>query len=456
MNISKPMNNFCKPAFKFVVIIFFLIAQPAASHSSSMTACSILCTEAQSRLEELALSVKEMPVVRNQLELSRKIYSEDPIAKTEDGEATLDAALASISMAMLQWGVNDDSARPNLFWVTTAAHTWMGHDFPNSGYGIENPDNVYRHAPIDGLSRYEIRGVMPKNPPAQQSFTLYATLPGMGEVNREGAMILGALDNVVTEPDGSFLVTIDREKAAGRPNHIQSGEQTALLIVRDTLTDWRTHTPVKLSIQRVDGPQPGPAHDQENMAQRTAWMIDRAVPFWAKYNNELIYKRRSANAISTPKRRAGGWGFGLSGHFKLTGEQALVVTLDPKGSDYLGFQLADPWGVGLEYVHRSGSLNSTQVIPNKDATITYVISAKDPGVHNWLDTNGLKQGIFAIRWQGVPEHITSGVGMVRNVKVVKLAELFKFLPANTTIITPSERTLLMKRRKLSFERRLRE
>lgn len=439
---------------KLMLLMFTFSAQISAAQVALDEPCSILCTEDQFQLEALALRVLNMSAVRKQRETSRAVYANDPVAQTRAGQATLESALDSITMAMLQWAVNDDPARPKLFWVTTAAHRWMGHHFPNSGYGIENPDNVYRHAPIDGRSRYEIRGIMPKNPPAQQSFTVYATLPGMGEMNREGSMILGALDRVKTADDGSFVVTIDRDAPAGRPNHIQSGEQTALLIIRDTLTDWQEQSPVKMTIHRVDGPKPGPVHDENTMARRAAWMIARAVPFWAQYN-ALIYQR-PVNSVPPPTRRSGGWAIGVSGHFKLTEQQALVVTLDPSASDYLGFQLADPWGVGLEYVGGSGSLNLAQVKTNNDNTISYVISRTDPGVYNWLDTSGLDQGIFAIRWQGVPEGVTSGENLVRDVNLVLLSRLGETISTGTQAVTPAARAQQLAQRKLSFERRLRE
>ncbi|MGI9292923.1 MAG: hypothetical protein ACR2PS_02990 [Pseudomonadales bacterium] len=449
------LNPFYKPVVRVIAGLLFLLAQEAASDVPVEKANSTLGTAEQRYLEGLALRILESPVVRRQREMSRKVYETDPLVRTDAGRATLNAALDSISMAMLQWAVNDDSSRPKLFWVTTAAHAWMGREFPNSGYGIENPDNIYRHAPIDGHSQYEIRGIMPENPPAQQSFTLYATLPGMREMNREGSMILGALDRVVTEPDGSFVVTIDREAAAGRPNHIQSAEETALLIVRDSLTDWRLQSPATLSIHRVGGPQPDPVHDERYMAERAAWLIERAVPFWANYNNELIYTH-PVNTVRTPRPRGGGWGYGITGHFNLSDEQALVVTLDPKGSGYLGFQLADPWGVGLEYVNRSGSLSAAQARANDDGTITYVISRRDPGVHNWLDTSGLDRGIFAIRWQDVPKHVDSSDGLVREVKLVPLSALLASLTAGTPTVDSIERARQLEERRVNFERRLRE
>ena len=36
-------------------------------------------------------------------------------------------------------------------------------------------------------------------------------------------------------------------------------------------------------------------------------------------------------------------------------------------------------------------------MPNADGTYTYVIAARDPGVHNWIDTDGLREGILTLR-----------------------------------------------------------
>ena len=431
-----------------IISLFALVA-----NSFSEIPGSTLGTATQRELEARALRVFASPEVQERQEMLRSVYANDPVAKTEAGASTLDAALDSITMAMVLWAVNDDPARPKLFWSNTAAHEWMGLQFPNSGYGIENPDNVYRHAPLDGRSRYEIRGVMPANPPAQQSFTLYATLPGTGKMNREGSSILGALDRVVTAGDGSFTVTIDRDPADGRPNHIQSGEKTALLIIRDSLTNWETQDPGPLTIHRVSGPPPGPPFCESMMAMRAASLMQSTVPFWADYNNALVYPR-AVNTVGAPKRRGGGWGYGMTGHFDLASSQGLVVTLDPKDASYLGFQLADPWGVGLEYVHRSGSISLAQAEKNADGTVTYVIASTDPGVYNWLDTSGLDRGIFAIRWQDVPAEVTSAEGMVRSSSVVSLADLRAVLPAGTRWVNAGEREQQRDARRRSFEKRL--
>jgi hypothetical protein len=160
------------------------------------------------------------------------------------------------------------------------------------------------------------------------------------------------------------------------------------------------------------------------------------------------------NVVSPPRRRGGGWGFSTSGHFALAEDEALVVTLDRLGARYLGFQLADPWGVGREYISRGGSLNASQAQANSDGSIIYVISRTDPGVHNWLDPSGLGSGIFAIRWQGVSPTVTSPDGAVRSAEVVKLDGLRELLPAGTVFVSSEQREAQLAERKASYQRRV--
>lgn len=80
---------------------------------------------------------------------------------------------------------------------------------------------------------------------------------------------------------------------------------------------------------------------------------------------------------------------------------------------------------------------------NADGSITWIISPDDPGVWNWLDTDGLSRGMLAIRWQGGA--LTEDP--VREVRVVRLADI-------TPDITPGERVAQLRERKVSYRRRL--
>ena len=59
--------------------------------------------------------------------------------------------------------------------------------------------------------------------------------------------------------------------------------------------------------------------------------------------------------------------------------------------------LSNVWGTTLDIVDRTGSLNKSQSVPNDDGTYTYVISPTDPGVANWIDSDGLNEGILTLR-----------------------------------------------------------
>jgi len=159
------------------------------------------------------------------------------------------------------------------------------------------------------------------------------------------------------------------------------------------------------------------------------------------------------NTVAPPFGRVGGWGYMSMGHLALAPDQALVVTLDPSGAAYVGFELGDAWVISLEFVHHTSSLANGQIRPNRDGTTTYVIAAADPRVFNWLDAEGRSSATFAIHWQELPGN-ASLANAVRSAEVVKVTELKAHLPADTVWVTPSERKAQIEDRLASWNRRL--
>jgi hypothetical protein len=155
-------------------------------------------------------------------------------------------------------------------------------------------------------------------------------------------------------------------------------------------------------------------------------------------------------------REGGRWGIYAAGHFKLADDEALVLTVDALGGQYLAVQLANSWLGSLDYIRHPASLNSAQSAPNADGSYTFVISPRDPGVRNWLDTTGLHEGSLFIRWQKLPQPLNPNSNAVREVKVVKLSELAMALPADSQKVTPKERKKLLLERAAAYERRFSE
>lgn len=416
---------------------------------------SALDTPEQLTFERTVAAVAAHPLVRAARNDVVAMYRADPQGDTAAGRATLDAAVESITTAVTQTVVTDDAKTPHFNWVVNAPHCWHGLDVTRSGYGIDNPDNVHRHTAVDGQSSFVIRGRMPERRPAQLSFVLYGELPGTGAVTKEGAPVLASLtsDRMQIDPDGSFTITVDPEPADGRLNHIRTTASARLLIARDSLNNWAEEGPSYLEIERTGGPEGAAPRSREQLATLTADLLRTIGRYWLDWDNTFIYTK-APNDIQAPTApRGSGFGFATSGHFALGPNQALVVTLDPVGARYLGFELTDPWGVAREYVDRSGSLNQAQARPNADGTITYVISAEDTGTWNWLDTNGIDSGMYAIRWQSVPADVDLS-RTVRSAELVDIADLDSALPAGTARVTPAERVAQLEDRASEYTVRL--
>jgi hypothetical protein len=426
--------------------------------TSTAAEAGALGTKDQRAKEELALRLLKSAPVQREIRKLEEVYRRDPIAATPSGSATLERAVKSIAMAAIYHAVNEDTDRPVVLWTTSASHKWFGMDVPESLYGIDCPDNIYRTIPLDVAARYEIHGRINRSAPAQQTFVLFNGIPGLTEaMNKDGHMIeLGGFQSSEMDinPDGTFIVTVDRDPADGRKNHIQSdaGNAHMQLLVRDTFSDWTAQNPISLTVNRTAGPPLRPTLTEAKFETRAAEILAAMGPYWRNWFNTRIYTK-PVNHIDAPWARAKGWGFAAFGHFNIAADEAWVVTLDPLRAAYFSFQLADPWGVAMDYIDHSGSLNQTQAKPNPDGTYTFVVAAHDPGVLNWLDTGGLSAGVYTLRWQGIAAD-TTAERSVRDAQIVMLKDLKSALPPGTAFISADQRKAQLAARAASYARRL--
>src|SRR3546814_20117051 len=123
-----------------------------------------------------------------------------------------------------------------------------------------------------------------------------------------------------------------------------------------------------------------------------------------------------------PNVRVCGWGFVAAGRFLRGEREAVVLTLDPAGSYYTGFQISDPWTISPDPMHRVVSLNKAQTALNPDGTTTFVLSSTDPGIANWIATVSLAERWMLLRWQGVPPGAAAS-RFIHDVRTVSLDAL---------------------------------
>ncbi|MDZ7886083.1 MAG: hypothetical protein U5N53_25720 [Mycobacterium sp.] len=349
-----------------------------------------VATAAQHEQELAALNLLEHPTVQAAYRSVAETWLGR--AKASDAmRARFDDAFAEVMFSAAVWSSNQDKLRPKVSCITRLAHPVQGRTIPGSRWGIDNPDSVYRVIPISGDERYEIRGRVGHNRMTENYFTLWDA--NMGTV----AVLNGRTMEV--DPDGSFTITVDADPAGGRPNHVQSTPEAHEFYIRDVLLNWDRDDPNHLSVHRLGGPPSRPARTLDEQADATADMMAYFANFTGKLSHG-IYKMApnefnlawSADKVGAMRNQVY-----VMGRFDLGPGEAFVVDVGDGGAEYFTVPLSNIWGTTLELADRTGSLNKAQSTPNEDGSYTYVIAPTDPGVANWIDSDGLNEGILTLR-----------------------------------------------------------
>lgn len=428
---------------------------------AGLAATTTLATSDQLAAETRALRAEQTPGVRDVVEHVRSTLLADPAAATPEGRAGLDHALTLWLNSLALRESESDQRRPAVIWeVDDTPHSWHGHTIGGAGVAGDNPDNIYRGTFIDGAGRYEITGHVPANGPTQFSIEavfgepgrIVLTTLGKGHVDMGNQVGMLRDVDVVLDRNRNFTITLDPDPAGGRPNHIRTKPGPITVVLRNSLSDWR-QVPTGFAIRRLDG-SPGAPLTDEAVAQRIEADLPGWVAGWARFKEGWL-GRPAVNTLAGPIRRDGGWGFAAGGRFDLRDDEALVITTTTGGARYTGFQVLDRWFMAADARHAFTSLNNSQVTPNPDGSVTYVVAPRDPGVANWLDTSGLHQGYVNIRWQQTSPQ-ADAAGLLKSVVVVKLHDLAKALPAGAMAVSAFDRATRLQARAIDYEARLRD
>jgi len=167
------------------------------------------------------------------------------------------------------------------------------------------------------------------------------------------------------------------------------------------------------------------------------------------------------NAFNKVNAAAGETGGGMStnlyagGVFELEPDEALTieirVSLKPQ---YMGFQVGNLWGESIEYANQIGSLNGHQMSADSDGIIRIVLAHRDPGVPNWVDTSGHREGFMTTRWAYSETPAEQDWPSV-SAKKVAFDEIRQHLPEGTVVVTPEERRTQIAIRQQHVQKRYR-
>lgn len=403
-----------------------------------------LYTSDQEAIEKLALCLIERADVRAAREAARKDMRGDPAVKVPDGALGLDRALDQWGLGLAMREANGDTADPKVIWnVSNPPRHWFGHSYGGAAVAVDNPDNFNRDIPIDGTGNYAIDIVFSADPP-QFSVVIEMEPEHHAGLGRNiGAL---TLQELLPHCDAERRVTVTVGPNAGGPLHLQSEPGRIQIYTRDSQVDWNQQ-PAEVAVRRLDRPADWQPRTEDEIAAAIVDDMPAWVRFWRGFKDDFL-GFPEPNRLIGPNGRDGNWGYLAGGRFAIGDDEAVLVTLDPVGSYYTGFQIADPWTIAPDPMHRLASLNKAQVTPNEDGTVTYAIALTDPGVANWIDTCGLHEGWMLTRWQGVPANPPQG-SMIRDVRLVKLDAI----PAEISRVDLEGRCRQISERTSAFARR---
>jgi hypothetical protein len=293
------------------------------------------------------------------------------------------------------------------------------HPFLQSGtgpftkMGLDNPDTLYFGTRVQAGREYLVTGT--RGTTTDLSFQLLG-----GEYTD---------DNV---PDSETAFD-DRQLDIGANGDYEwrfTPAANAQLVIREVYNDWSAQRG-KVAIARADtaGTAPPPLTNQlieKRFAVAGKQLVQR-IKTWLQFP-QWFYMNIPVNTMVAPRLTPGGLAtqYSSAGHFELTPDQALVITLPATDAPYLGFQLGSLWYVSLDYINHQTSLNGTQAQADPDGKIRIVVADRDPGVTNWVETLGHRKGFLQFRWQRVSRELTEADGPT--VELVGIDEVAEYLP----------------------------
>ncbi len=355
---------------------------------------------------------------------------EDQLIRADRGFSQAELAEAERSLAHLLYTALD-------FWLEAKPHRPIFRPYvtPTRKLLGCNPDSVYYFAPIRDDKSYRISGNV-----GAATFTSFTIERGShdGHAARGSIAALSDLDMEI-DGDGNFEIIVSREKpATGNWLRISDG---ASQITTRHYHEARQNVaaipgrviPIRLEVLDPD-PLPPYGGDDE-VASHLEWVAnfvrEHAAMTFQKTSPEMAKKlgwvSLEKNEFKAPGQWASASGDQAYGNthawyaqtqYELAPDEALVMTGRFPACRFANVVLWNSFMQSYDYANRQISLNRNQVTYEDDGSFRIVIAHEDPGVPNWLDTEG--RGAGTIYWRYI--FPTETPRRVRT-KVVKVAKL---------------------------------
>jgi hypothetical protein len=321
--------------------------------------------------------------------------------------------------------------------------------------GQPNADTGYRVARITPGGTYRLRGKrgslrmvrIAESGPAPYEPGFVAPAPGKMRTSHD-------FNTLHADAAGNVDVLLSQTRPADyRGDWWPLAPDTSRLLLRLVKSDWQREIEPSISIERLDRPveRPRPAAAALEASLRrlpasTAFIGLLFVDHVARLRREGFLNKLKVFDTSQIGGLAGQ--FYYEGGYDLRDDEALLVeTTVPAKCLYHSIILTNDLYETTDWYNNHSSLNDSQTRIDKDGVLRVVVSARDPGVPNWLDTAGYPTGVIQGRWAECDAQ------PIPSVRKLLLSDLPAALPADTPKVSRDQRDRSIRERRAALQHR---
>ncbi len=299
-----------------------------------------------------------------------------------------------------------------------------------------NPDSLYYFAAIRPDKTYRITGSV-----GAATFTSFTVEAGSkdGHAARGSTGALGD-DEMEINSDGSYEIIASQTKPA-KGNWLQLGPDSSQITTRHYHESRQSVATIPgrvipISIEVLDPaplvPNRGDAQYAERLQAVANFVREHSAMTFRKTTPEMAKALAWTSIVPNQFNPAGQWrgaagqnAYGnmhawyASANYALAPDEALVITGRFPECRFANIVLWNSFMQSFDYANRQISLNRNQIVYEKDGSYRIVVAHRDPGVPNWLDTEGRAKG--HMYWRYLFPASAPGKPKTRVVKVDSLA-----------------------------------
>ncbi|MCH2171904.1 hypothetical protein MK489_14055 [Myxococcota bacterium] len=318
-------------------------------------------------------------------------YSDDELEKRE-GYRLLARTLALGFDRFLEYSQSDV---PEFYRLQSAHRKFAG----------DNPDQLYHAASIDGGRAYRIRGRWSDGVVSTEliEFGVYGGGLSFDDENAKRRLI-GYLDesDLILEQGGGFEVILATQPHSGNWIRLEPDAETVL--VRRYFASPQQNDRLPLEIELIDEQPPVRAMTQADLARGLlgagAFLVE-TVKIWGGWYPGVL-KRLGPNQIGqmeddgtllTPSEMVY-----LEGAWQIDSDEALLLSFVPPEVPYWNFLPMNIWMESLDWRVATVAVNNFSAHRAADGSVMIVVSEQNPGLPNWIGTQGHQRGLMSFRF----------------------------------------------------------